>query len=133
MLATGGGIAPVLPYITGGLAPIFVIWIAPDPDATFGEIARLVRHHADARIYDTRCFGRPDTARLAIDAARAFDAEAVFCVSNPTGTRTVVNACLAEGIRPSAQRGTRRVLWLGIADGTSTIPNCIRRGPMIMG
>jgi hypothetical protein len=98
VLATGGGIAPVLPYITGGLAQIFVIWIAPDPDATFGEIARLVRHHADARIYDTRCFGRPDTARLAIDAARAFDAEAVFCVSNPTGTRTVVNACLAEGI-----------------------------------
>jgi hypothetical protein len=42
--------------------------------------------------------GRPDTARLAIDAARAFDAEAVFYVSNPAGTRTVVHTCLAEGI-----------------------------------
>ena len=44
-----------------------------------------------ARIYDTKCFGRPDTARFVIDAARAFDAEAVFCVSNPTGTRTAVH------------------------------------------
>lgn len=98
VIATGAGIAPVLPYIVSGRAQIFVIWIAQDPEESFGDVALLVRRHPATYIWDTGRHGRPDPARLAVDAAKAFGAEAVFCVSNPVGTRAVVGACLAEGL-----------------------------------
>ena len=98
VVATGAGIAPALLYVTHGAARIFLIWIAADPDATFGDVAATGRNHPHVLVHDTTRLGRPDTARLALDAARSFGAEAVFCVSNPSGTREVLDACLARGI-----------------------------------
>jgi len=98
VIATGAGIAPVLPYITSGRAQIFVIWIVQDPEGTFGEVASVARRHPATYTWDTGRYGRPDLAQLAIDAARALGADSVFCVSNREGTETVVNACLAEGV-----------------------------------
>lgn len=98
VVATGAGIAPVLLFVTQSQSQVFIVWIAQDPQNTFSEAASIVQDYPNILIHDTALLGRPDPATLAFDAVRKFDAEAVFCVSNPLSTKRVLSACLARGI-----------------------------------
>ncbi|WP_138469205.1 hypothetical protein [Poseidonocella sp. HB161398] len=99
-VATGSGIGPVLPHLLAGAVPARLVWAARSPrqtygDALFDEIAGAT---ADPLIWDTATAGKPDLARLALEAVRDFRAEAVIVISNQRLTRHVVHELEALGI-----------------------------------
>ncbi len=98
VVATGAGIAPALLFANDSGSEVLIVWIAQDPENTLSEVASIVRSHPNVHVHDTKLLGRPDPARVALDAVRTFDAEAVFCVSNAPSTKAVLNACLTEGV-----------------------------------
>lgn len=98
-IATGAGIAPVLPHVLKNSHKLCIVWVAKDHQQTYGEeIFSMLNAHPRCNIFDTGVHGRPDVGELAIQAAREYGAQAVFCVSNKPLTERVVNTCLKNGI-----------------------------------
>ena len=99
VIATGAGIAPVIPHVIKNSHKLSIVWIAKEHEQTYGkEIWSLLDSHSRCKIFDTRMHGRPDVEGLAIQAVQDFRAQAVFCVSNKVLTERVVKACLEKGI-----------------------------------
>ncbi|WP_413167910.1 hypothetical protein ACL6C3_14500 [Capilliphycus salinus ALCB114379] len=95
VVATGAGIAPVLPYLLGNKHKVYVLWIGNNHRETYGKrIWSLVSRYPQIQLYDTGKLGRPNVGELAVKTCHEFRAQAVFCVSNPPITRAVVKACL---------------------------------------
>lgn len=98
VLATGAGIAPVLPHLLQSPAAVRVVWVCRDPEAAFGpEIPGIVAGGVGSVVHDTRK-GRVDMAELVLRVAHNADAEAVFVVSGEGVTRAVVGGCLVQGV-----------------------------------
>lgn len=99
VVATGAGIAPVIPHAIENKHKLYILWIGNNHQATYGKrIWSLISSHPRLKIYDTGVLGRPNVGDLTIQAVREFRAQAVFCVSNKSVTKTVVSACLDKGI-----------------------------------
>lgn len=99
IITTGAGIAPALPYLASKGHKVCLLWIGNDHRETYGEdIWLMVTAHPRHRIYDTGLYGRPDIENLAIQTAKEFKVQAVFCVSNKPVTQKVVKICLSKGI-----------------------------------
>jgi hypothetical protein len=91
-VVTGSGIGPCLGQILAARVPARLVWSTRNPRATYGDglVDEVEAAQPDAVIWDTTQLGKPDLARLAYQAYRDFDAEAVFVVSNkPTTLRLV--------------------------------------------
>lgn len=67
---------------------------------TYGDalVDEILSAQPDALIWDTNEHGRPDLVKLAYDAYKAFDAEAVICISNKKLTWQVVYGLESRGI-----------------------------------
>jgi hypothetical protein len=67
---------------------------------TYGDelVDQVESAQPDAVIWDTTVRGKPDLVRLAHDAYRDFDAEAVFVVSNKAATWRIVHGMERLGI-----------------------------------
>lgn len=99
-VATGSGIGPCLPHLLAQTAPARLVWSTRTPRATYGDalVDEILAAQPDAVIWDTNESGRPDLLRLAYDAYRAFDAEAVICIANKKLTWQVVTGLESRGI-----------------------------------
>ncbi len=99
VIATGAGIAPVIPHVIENSHKLCIVWIGNEHKQTYGEkLWSLLDSHPRCNIFDTGMHGRPNVEQLAIQAVRDFRAQAVFCVSNKAVTEKVVNTCLEKGI-----------------------------------
>lgn len=99
VIATGAGIAPVLPHVEKNGHKLCILWIGNDHQKTYGdEVWSTLAAHPRFKVYDTGLYGRPHVGELAIQTAREFGVQAVFCVSNKGVTKAIVNACLDKGI-----------------------------------
>lgn len=99
VLATGAGIAPVLPHLLQSPDAVRVVWVCRDPEAAFGpEIPAIVAAGVGSVVHDTATGGRVDMTELALRVAHDADAEAVFVVSGEGVTRAVVGGCLVQGV-----------------------------------
>jgi hypothetical protein len=67
---------------------------------TYGDalVDEILEAQPGSHIWDTDKDGRPDLVKLAYTACRAFNAEAVICISNPKVTDEVVYAMESGGI-----------------------------------
>ncbi len=99
-VATGSGIGPVMPHLLAKDVPIRLIWSTRSPRKTYGDdlIEEILAASPDALIWDTDARGKPDLSQLALQAVRAFDAEAVICIANQKLTRKVVHDMESLGI-----------------------------------
>ncbi|MGI9500937.1 MAG: hypothetical protein ACR2P3_12935 [Geminicoccaceae bacterium] len=99
-IATGSGIGPVMPHLLAKDVPIHLIWATRNPRKTYGDalVNEILEAVPDAVIWDTDAQGKPDLAKLAFEACRSFDAEAVICISNQKLTRRVVESMEQQGI-----------------------------------
>ncbi|KAK1865875.1 hypothetical protein I4F81_008398 [Pyropia yezoensis] len=100
VLATGAGIAPVLPHLLQSPAAVRVVWVCRDPETAFGpEIPAIVAEGVGSVVHDTATGGRVDMTELVLRVAHdAGDVEAVFVVSGRSVTRAVVGGCLVQGV-----------------------------------
>jgi predicted ferric reductase len=99
VIATGAGIAPVIPHVIANGHKLCIIWIGNDHKQAYGKtLWSLLDSHPHCNIFDTGVYGRPNVEELAIQAVRDFRAQAVFCVSNKVVTEKLVKACLKKGI-----------------------------------
>ena len=99
VVATGAGIAPVIPHVIANGHKLCIVWIGNNHKETYGkELWSLLDSHPHCNIFDTGIHGRPNVEQLAIQTVRDFEAQAVFCVSNKAVTKKVVDSCLGEGI-----------------------------------
>ncbi|MDV2997274.1 MAG: hypothetical protein N4J56_006979 [Chroococcidiopsis sp. SAG 2025] len=99
VIATGAGIAPVIPHLIENSHKLYIVWIANKHEQTYGEeLWSFLNSHPRSNIFDTGVHGRPNVEQLAIEAVRDFRAQAVFCVSNKAVTEKVVKTCLGKGI-----------------------------------
>jgi hypothetical protein len=99
-VVTGSGIGPCLGQILAARVPAQLVWSTRDPRATYGDalVDEVLSAQPDAVIWDTTRDGKPDLVRLAREAVRDFDAEAVFVVSNKPMTLSLVHAMEHLGI-----------------------------------
>ncbi|MEU7976983.1 hypothetical protein AB0B63_00430 [Micromonospora sp. NPDC049081] len=99
-VATGSGIGPVLPHLLAGQVPARLVWVARRHRETFGDglVDEILAHQPDALLWDTARDGKPDMLRLAWQAYREFDAEAVICISNRPLTWQVVRGMEERGV-----------------------------------
>lgn len=99
-VATGSGIGPCLPHLLAQEVPASLVWSTRTPRETYGDalVDEILAVQPDALIWDTNEHGRPDLVKLAYDAYRAFDAEAVICISNKKLTWQVVYGLESRGI-----------------------------------
>jgi NAD(P)H-flavin reductase len=99
VIATGAGIAPVIPHVIANSHKLCIIWIGNEHKQTYGEtLWSLLDSHPHCNIFDTGAYGRPNVEELAIQAVQDFKAQAVFCVSNKVVTEKLVKTCLKKGI-----------------------------------
>ena len=102
LVATGSGIAVFLSFLLQPCnAEVCLLWVTKSVDQNFGsEIKEMLSGQKAGKmlIHDTAVSGRPDVAKLAVEAAKSWKAEVVIVTSNPQGSRDVVNACMAERI-----------------------------------
>jgi NAD(P)H-flavin reductase len=99
IIATGAGIAPVIPHVIANSHKLCIVWIGNEHKQTYGEtLWSLLDSHPHCNIFDTGVYGRPNVEQLAIQAVRDFRAQAVFCVSNKVVTKKLVKTCLEKGI-----------------------------------
>lgn len=99
VIATGAGIAPVIPHVIANSHKLCIVWIGNNHQEAYGEkIFSMLYTHPRCNIFDTGLHGRPNVGELAIQTARDFKAQAVFCVSNKAVTQKVVKTCLKKGI-----------------------------------
>lgn len=100
IIATGSGIAPVLPYIQTPTVKCTILWIAKDHAKTFGDdLMLLVKQTSQTVIFhDTKLDGRP-TMDLIFDKYNEFPKlEAIFIVSNEPYTNEVINEAIKRGV-----------------------------------
>ena len=99
-VVTGSGIGPVLGQLLAARVPAQLVWSTRTPRATYGEalVDEVEAAQPGALIWDTTERGKPDLVRLAHQAYRDFDAEAVFIVSNKPMTWRLVHAMEELGI-----------------------------------
>ncbi|WP_422755651.1 hypothetical protein [Micromonospora sp. WMMD708] len=99
-VATGSGIGPVLPHLLAGQVPAHLVWVARRHRETFGDdlVDEILAHQPDALLWDTARDGKPDMLRLAWQACRRYDAEAVICISNRPLTWQVVRGMEERGV-----------------------------------
>lgn len=99
-VVTGSGIGPCLGQILAARVPAKLVWSTRNPRATYGDalVDEVEAAQPDAVIWDTTRLGKPGLLKLAYDACRDFDAEAVFVVSNKTTTWRVVHGIERLGI-----------------------------------
>ncbi|MGI4894387.1 MAG: hypothetical protein ACRYF3_04655 [Janthinobacterium lividum] len=99
-VATGSGIAPVLPHLLARPANSHLLWVGRSPRKTYGDalVDEVEGSSASATIVDTTLSGKPDTAALARQVQLDVGAEAVICISNKPLTWKVVRTLTAYGI-----------------------------------
>ena len=99
-VATGSGIGPTLPHLLAHQVPAHLVWATRDPWATYGSglVNEILAVQPQATIWDTQADGKPDMVKLAYQAVKAFDAEAVICISNKKLTWQVVEGMERIGI-----------------------------------
>ncbi|TQV87958.1 hypothetical protein FLL46_10450 [Aliikangiella coralliicola] len=99
-VATGSGIGPCLPHLLSQQVPSLLIWATRNPRKTYGDelVDEILAVQPDALIWDTDAKGKPDMVKLAYQAHKAFDAEAVICISNKKLTWQVVYGMESRGI-----------------------------------
>lgn len=100
LVGTGSGIGPLLGHIQQNPADMQLIWSTPNPEKTFGEdMCNTIRRRVPgAIIHDTKILGRPDLVKMAYNAAKAMDAEAVIIIANEKITKKVVYGLETRGI-----------------------------------
>lgn len=83
-VATGSGIGPCLPHLLDKKVPSKLVWSTRDPRKTYGDelVDEIMEAQPDALIWDTTSKGKPDLVKLAYEAYKDFDAEAVIVISN---------------------------------------------------
>ena len=99
-VVTGSGIGPALGQLLAARVPARLVWSTRTPRATYGDalVDEVEAAQPGALIWDTTERGKPDLVRLAHEAYRDFDAEAVFVVSNKPTTWRLVRALEELGI-----------------------------------
>lgn len=99
-VATGSGIGPCLPHLLAQEVPARLVWSTRNARETYGDalVNEILAVQPDAIIWDTNEHGRPDLVKLAYEAYKAFDAEAVICISNKKLTWQVVYGMESRGI-----------------------------------
>ncbi len=83
-VATGSGIGPCLPHLLDVKVPSKLVWSTRDPRKTYGDelVEKIMESNPDALIWDTTANGKPDLVKLAYQAFKEFEAEAVIVISN---------------------------------------------------
>ncbi|MCO7227491.1 hypothetical protein [Pleionea sp. CnH1-48] len=91
-VATGSGIGPCLPHLLSQDTPSKLVWATRNPRKTYGDelVDEILSVQPHALIWDTDALGKPDMVKLAYQAWKEFDAEAVICISNQKLTWQVV-------------------------------------------
>jgi hypothetical protein len=99
-VATGSGIGPCLPHLLAQQVPALLVWSTRSPRKTYGDrlVDEILEVQPDAVIWDTSEHGRPDLVKLAYEAYKSFNAEAVICISNKKLTWRVVYGMESRGI-----------------------------------
>ncbi len=99
-VATGSGIGPTLPHLLYQFTPARLVWSTRTPRETYGDalVDEILAVEPNALIWDTNERGRPDLVKLAYEAYKEFDAEAVICISNKKLTWEVVYGMESRGI-----------------------------------
>ena len=99
-VATGSGIGPCLPHLLAKEVPSLLVWSTRSPRKTYGDayVDNILDAQPEAIIWDTDVNGRPDLLKLAYEAYKQFDAEAVICISNQKLTWDVVFGLESRGI-----------------------------------
>ncbi|KAL8968901.1 MAG: hypothetical protein Q9183_002258 [Haloplaca sp. 2 TL-2023] len=100
IVTTGSGIGPVLSMLVSHPMPCRLLWSTPNPEKTYGEniMESVCKADPDAMIINTRASGRPDMVALTYHLYVQSNAEAVFCISNPSLTRKIVYGMESRGI-----------------------------------
>jgi hypothetical protein len=99
-VATGSGIGPCLPHLLSAKVPSRLVWSTRNPNRTYSPefVNEILEVQPDAVIWDTDQNGKPDLVKLAYQAYRDFDAEAIICISNKNVTWHVVEEFESRGI-----------------------------------
>lgn len=99
-VATGSGIGPTLTYLLSRSAPTRLVWSTRSPRESYGDalVDEILSADPGAIIWDTSAHGKPDMLALAYTAYKAFDAEAIICVSNKRLTWQLVHGLESRGI-----------------------------------
>lgn len=92
LVATGSGIGPCLSLMFANVTPCRILWSTRDPWATYGPsvVAAVEKADPEAVIWNTSVRGYPDIVLETYQLVRLSDAEAVYVISNPKVTETVV-------------------------------------------
>ncbi|KAI3918796.1 hypothetical protein MKX01_042116 [Papaver californicum] len=102
LVATGSGICVFLSFLLQpSRADVCLVWVAKGIEQNFGkEIQQMMSGFPKDKVivHDTAVLGRPNVAKMSIDAAKKWDAQVVIVTSNPEGSRDVVHACKGAGI-----------------------------------
>ncbi|CAI6337822.1 unnamed protein product [Periconia digitata] len=100
LVATGSGIGPCLAIILAKRVPYRIMWVAPNPEVTFGKelVKSVLDHDPHAIIHNTRTQGKPDMSLMAWKLYKESGAEAVCVISNKMLTQQVVYGLESRGI-----------------------------------
>jgi hypothetical protein len=100
LVATGSGLGPCLSIIIANKTPCRILWIAANPEQTYGQgiIDEVRRTDPNAVIHNTRTQGKQDLALKAYQMYRESDAEAVCIVSNKKFTTKLLYDLETRGI-----------------------------------
>lgn len=92
VVATGTGIGPTLSMFAAQKTPVRILWSTPNPKITFGDriIDEVKAADPNAIIWNSRKHGRPDLIAVTCQLVNDFQAEAVFCISNPNVTWNII-------------------------------------------
>lgn len=99
-VATGSGIGPCLPHLLSQKIPSKLVWVTRNPRKTYGDalVDELLKVQPDALIWNSDEKGKPDMVKLAYQATKEFNAEAVICIANQKLTWKVVYGMESRGI-----------------------------------
>ncbi|KIW45774.1 uncharacterized protein PV06_04130 [Exophiala oligosperma] len=100
LVATGSGIGPLLSLTNHQHLIYRIIWLTPDPIATYSKpvMTKVREADPDAMIFNTTESGRPNLVRHVYRIYSMSGSEAVFLVSNPQTTRKVVYELESRGL-----------------------------------
>ena len=100
LVATGSGIGPVLSLLTKVKINCRILWSTPNPEATYSSrvIDNVCQADPTAIIINTSVSGRPDLVNQSYELYAKSRAEAIFIISNPRVTRTVVYGLESRGV-----------------------------------
>ncbi|GAB3673238.1 ferredoxin reductase domain-containing protein [Angustibacter aerolatus] len=99
-VATGSGIAPVLPHLLARSGESHLLWVGRRPRETYGDelLSEITGAVGGLTLWDTTTQGKPDVTDLARRLRRETGAEAVVVISNKALTWPVVHRLSAEGV-----------------------------------